>query len=61
MFLTVTVRNDKGEAVGMIILKDKEFSSGKGGGGGQAKIEVDGERYQAQCQLVKIAAKPEAE
>ena len=33
MFLTVTVRNDKGEAVGMIILKDKEFSSGKGGGG----------------------------
>ena len=32
MFLTVTVRNDKGEAVGLIILKDKEFSSGKGGG-----------------------------
>ena len=55
MILTATIRNDSGEAVGVLVLQPKTFKSGKVGWFGQGKIEVDGVRYQAQGQLVKIA------
>lgn len=57
MFLTVTVRTDEGAAVGVIVLADKVFSSGKPGYFGQAKLAIDGQRYQGQVQLVAIGAK----
>ena len=52
--LTATIRDDTGKALGVLVLKDKTFKSGKQGWFGNGKIEVDGVRYQAQAQLVKI-------
>jgi len=57
MFLTATVRTDDGEAVGVLVLQAKTFASGKLGYFGQGKIAIGEERYQAQAQLVAIAAK----
>ena len=64
MILTATIRTDDGTAVGVLVLQEKTFKSGKVGYFGQAKLEVAGRRHQAQCQLVAIgepAAESEAE
>ena len=66
MILTATIRGDNGEALGVLVLNPKEFKSGKVGYFGQAKLEIDGARYQCQGQLVRIgepepAAESEAE
>lgn len=54
--LTLSVRDENtGQIVGVLVLSPKTFSSGKPGFFGQAKIEIGGERYQAQAQAVKIA------
>jgi len=55
--LTATIRTDDGQAVGILVLKDKVFRSGKQGYHGQGKIEMNGVRFQAQCQLVAITPK----
>ena len=60
-FLTVEIRTLSGESVGVLVLKPKTFASGKVGYFAQGKIELDGKRYQSQCQMVEIAAKPKAE
>ena len=52
--LTATIRDDTGKALGILVLKDKTFTSGKQGWFGNGKIEVEGVRCQAQAQLVKI-------
>ena len=52
--LTATIRDDNGQAVGIVVLKDKTFSSGKVGFFGQCKIEIGGQRFQCQAQAVKI-------
>jgi len=57
MFLTATLRDDNGQSVGIIILREKVFKSGKTGFHGQGKLALDGQRYQAQAELVAIAAK----
>ena len=57
MILTATIRTDDGQAVGVLVLQPKTFKSGKAGFFGQGKIELEGQRYQAQAQLVEIAAK----
>ena len=54
MFLTAVVRTDDGESLGVLVLKPKTFSSGRVGWFGQGKIEIGGERHQAQCQVVRI-------
>ena len=59
MILTATIRSDDGQAVGVLVLKGKEFKSGKLGYFGQGKIEIEGQRYQSQTQLVAIAPKGE--
>ncbi len=56
MILAATIRNDSGEAVGILVLKDKTFKSGRVGWFGVGKVEIDGVRYQAQAQLVRIGA-----
>ncbi len=56
MILTVTVRSDDGTALGVLVLKAKQFKSGRVGWFGQGKVEIDGVRYQAQAQLVRIGA-----
>ena len=62
MILTVTIRTDDGQAVGILVLQEKTFKSGKAGFFGQAKVTIDGVRYQCQCQAVRIGEpEPEAE
>ena len=54
--LTLSIRDENtGQIVGVLVLTPKTFSSGKTGFFGQCKIEIAGERYQAQAQAVKIA------
>ena len=60
MFLTVTVRDEDGKSLGVLVLKDKTFSTGNTGYFGAGKIEIGGRRYQAQAQLVAIKGKAEA-
>jgi hypothetical protein len=55
MFLTATIRDDRGESVGVLVLQPKTFASGKEGWHGQGKIEIEGLRYQCQAQAVRIA------
>ena len=52
--LTCEIRELTGETVGVLILSRKTFSSGRVGFFGQAKLELDGHRYQTQAQLVRI-------
>ena len=54
MFLITDVRQVNGETVGVLVLSEKTFRSGKTGFFGQGKITHKGQRYQAQCQLVAI-------
>ncbi len=60
MYLTATLRTDDGEAVGVIALAPKVFTTGNVGWYGTGKMAVDGVRYQAQVQIVRIKPKPEA-
>lgn len=61
MVLTAEIRELTGESLGVILLNEKTFKSGKSGWFGTAKIEIDGIRYQCQSQLVKIAGQSEPE
>ncbi len=54
MLLTATIRDDTGQALGILVLKNKVFKSGRKGFFGQGKTSVDGQRFQSQCQLVRI-------
>ena len=56
--LSAVIRDEQsGQVIGLIVLKEKQFSSGKTGFFGVAKIEIGGQRYQAQAQAVAIAPK----
>ena len=55
MVLTCEIRTLTGESLGVILLNEKTFKSGKSGWFGTAKVVVDGIRYQTQAQMVKIA------
>lgn len=57
MILTVTIRTDTGESIGVLVLNPKAFASGSRGYHGQGKLAIDGKRYQAACQLVEIGSK----
>lgn len=53
-FLTATIRDENGVSVGVLVLQSKTFASGAPGFFGQAKVEIQGIRYQVQGQLVRI-------
>lgn len=57
MALTCEIRTLTGESLGVLVLQPKEFKSGSSGYFGLAKLEVNGQRFQAQCQLVQIGSK----
>ena len=57
MLLTATIRTDDGDAVGIVVLKEKTFRSGSVGFFGQGKVEIDGKRHQVQVQAVEIGSK----
>ena len=59
--LTCEIRTLDGQSLGVLVLAPKTFSSGKEGYFGQAKVLIDGRRYQCQCQLVAIASKQSKE
>ena len=59
--LTCEIRTLTGESLGVILLSEKIFSSGKAGWHGQSKLELEGVRYQAQAQLVRIAGQEDAD
>lgn len=54
MFLTAELRTVDGRSLRVLVLQPKTFRSGKEGYHGQAKLVLNGQRYQAQCQLVAI-------
>ena len=58
--LTCEIRTLGGQSLGVIVLAPKTFKSGKEGYFGQAKVLIEGTRYQTQAQLVAIASEPEA-
>jgi hypothetical protein len=39
--------------------KSKQFSTGSTGYGYYGKVEIDGERYQVSCNIVKVGSKPQ--
>jgi len=56
--LSAVIRDEQsGQVIGLIVLKEQQYASGKTGFFGVAKIEIGGQRYQAQAQAVAIAAK----
>jgi len=57
MFLTCEIRTVDGTSLGVLVLKEKVFKSGKTGFHGVGKLQLDGQRYQAQAQMVAIASK----
>ena len=61
MILTATIRDDRGESVGVLVLNPKEFKSGKPGYFGQAKVTIGDRRYQCQAQCVAIGPPAGAE
>lgn len=40
--------------------KAKQFSTGSVGFGYYGKVEIDGERYQVSCNIVRVGSKPSA-
>lgn len=57
MILQAIIKTADGDALGLLVLNEKHFTSGSRGYHGQGKIEIGGRRYQAQCQLVEIGSK----
>ena len=58
--LTVELRTLQGESLGVLLLKEKTFSTGRTGYFGTAKIEIDGQRCQCQAQAVVIEKRESA-
>lgn len=54
MHLTCEIRTIEGTTLGVLLLQPKTFKSGRKGYFGQGKIEMNGVRFQSQCQLVRI-------
>ena len=57
MILTVTIRDDNGQSVGVLVLNPKDFTSGSRGFFGTGKVAIEGKRYQCQAQVVEIGSK----
>ena len=57
MILTVTIRTDDGQSVGVLVLNPKDFASGSRGFFGTGKVQLEGKRYQCQAQVVEIGSK----
>ena len=55
--LVALIKDEDGKTLGMIPLAEKAFTSGSRGYFGQAKLEIGGDKHQAQVQLVQIGSK----
>jgi hypothetical protein len=61
MLIMTELKNEKGESLALIPAPAKEFKTGSRGFYGNAKVEIDGKRYQVQIQIVEIGSKKSAE
>ena len=59
--LTCEIRTLDGKSLGVLVLAPKTFKSAKEGYFGQAKVVIEGTRYQCQAQLVAIAKQSKSE
>jgi hypothetical protein len=57
MYLTAELKLDNGQSVTVLTLPPKDFKTGSKGFYGNAKIEINGKRYQVQVQIVEIGSK----
>jgi hypothetical protein len=57
MNLIVEIKTEQGQPLSTLVAAPKHFKTGSRGFHGQAKIEIDGKRYQTQVQLVEIGSK----
>ena len=57
MYITVTLKDDKGQVLGDVMANEKQFKTGSRGFFGMSKLQIDGKRYQMQVQLVEIGSK----
>ncbi len=56
--LIIEIKDTNGKTVGSLSAQPKEFKTGSRGYYANAKIEIDGKRYQTQIQLVEIGSNP---
>ena len=61
MFVIAELKKNTGELLTVLTLPPKEFKTGSKGFYANMKIEIDGNRYQAQIQLVEIGSKTKQE
>ena len=61
MFIIAELKSSTGEPISILTLPPKEFKTGSKGFYANAKVEIDGKRYQVQVQLVEIGSKPKTE
>jgi len=59
MSIIAELKNDSGQVIGKIVASSKQFKTGSRGYYGNAKLEIDGKRYQISIQLVEIGSKPQ--
>lgn len=57
MNLVVEIKTTEGQPIAILTLAPKNFKTGSRGFYGQAKLAIEGKRYQAQVQLVEIGSK----
>jgi hypothetical protein len=61
VIIDVLIKDENGQSLGKLVANEKTFASGSKGFFGQAKIEIEGKRYQTQVQLVEIGSKKQAQ
>lgn len=57
MTIVVEMKTDGGQSIGVMTATPKHFKTGSKGFYVQAKMEIEGKRYQVQVQLVEIGSK----
>ena len=60
MIVVVKIETSTGDLAGIITARPKDFKTGSTGFFGTSKIELDGNKYQAQVQLIEIGSSPKA-
>ncbi len=56
--LLVELKDTDGKVLGVWMLQPHSFKSGSTGYLAMGKVEIDGKRYQVNCQIVEIGSKP---
>ncbi len=57
MNLIIEIKTQEGQSIGTLMAAPKDFKTGSKGYYANAKIEIEGKRYQTQIQLVEIGSK----